>query len=29
MIQILGQKPRVVWPKENAEPTFVLPRPKG
>jgi branched-chain amino acid transport system substrate-binding protein len=28
MIQILGQKPRVVWPKENAEQAFVFPRPK-
>jgi branched-chain amino acid transport system substrate-binding protein len=28
MIQILGQKPRVVWPKEVAEQTFVFPRPK-
>jgi branched-chain amino acid transport system substrate-binding protein len=28
MIQILGQKPRVVWPKEVAEQKFVFPRPK-
>jgi branched-chain amino acid transport system substrate-binding protein len=29
MIQILGQKPRVVWPKDSAEQAFVFPRPKG
>jgi branched-chain amino acid transport system substrate-binding protein len=28
MIQILGQKPAVVWPKDAAEQKFVLPRPK-
>ena len=28
MVQILGQKPRVVWPKDNAEQKFVFPRPK-
>ena len=28
MIQILGQKPVVVWPKESAEQKLVLPRPK-
>ncbi len=28
MIQILGQKPRVVWPREAAEQRFVFPRPK-
>jgi branched-chain amino acid transport system substrate-binding protein len=28
-IQILGQKPRVVWPKEAAEQKFVFPRPKA
>jgi branched-chain amino acid transport system substrate-binding protein len=28
MIQILGQKPRVVWPREFAEQKFVFPRPK-
>ena len=28
LIQILGQKPRVVWPKEFAEEKFVFPRPK-
>ena len=28
MIQILGQKPVVVWPKAAAEQKFVLPRPK-
>jgi branched-chain amino acid transport system substrate-binding protein len=28
MLQILGQKPRVVWPKEVAEQRFVFPRPK-
>ena len=28
MLQILGQKPRVVWPKEVAEQKFVFPRPK-
>ena len=29
MLQILGQKPRVVWPKDVAEQRFVFPRPKG
>jgi branched-chain amino acid transport system substrate-binding protein len=28
MIQILGQKPVVVWPKDAAEQKYVLPRPK-
>ena len=28
LIQILGQKPRVVWPREFAEQKFVFPRPK-
>jgi len=28
LIQILGLKPRVVWPKEFAEEKFVFPRPK-
>ena len=28
MIQIVGQKPRVVWPKDVAEERFVFPRPK-
>jgi hypothetical protein len=28
MIQIQGQKPVVVWPKDSAEQKFVLPRPK-
>ncbi|HET7342320.1 MAG TPA: ABC transporter substrate-binding protein [Methylomirabilota bacterium] len=28
MIQILGQKPRVVWPREFAETRFVFPRPR-
>jgi branched-chain amino acid transport system substrate-binding protein len=28
LIQILGQKPRVVWPREFAEAKFVFPRPK-
>src|SRR5437870_1425645 len=28
MIQILNQKPRVVWPKNVAEEKFVFPRPK-
>ena len=28
MIQILGQKPRVVWPRDNAEAKFVFPRPR-
>jgi len=28
MIQILGQKPVVVWPKDSAEQKFVFPRPK-
>ena len=29
MLQILGQKPKVVWPKEAAEQRFVYPRPKA
>ena len=29
MIQILGQKPRVVWPTDAAEQAFVFPRPKA
>ena len=29
MLQILGQKPRVVWPKDVAEQRFVFPRPKA
>jgi branched-chain amino acid transport system substrate-binding protein len=28
MIQILGQKPVVVWPRDSAEQKFVFPRPK-
>jgi hypothetical protein len=28
MIQILGAKPVVVWPKDAAEQAFVFPRPK-
>jgi branched-chain amino acid transport system substrate-binding protein len=28
MIQILNQKPRIVWPREVAEEKFVFPRPK-
>jgi branched-chain amino acid transport system substrate-binding protein len=28
MIQILGQKPRLVWPREVAEQKFIFPRPK-
>ena len=28
MIQILGQKPRVVWPRDVAEQKFVFPRPR-
>ena len=28
-IQILGQKPRVIWPREAAEQKFVFPRPKA
>lgn len=28
VIQILGQKPRVVWPRENAEQAFVFPKPR-
>jgi branched-chain amino acid transport system substrate-binding protein len=28
MIQILGEKPVVVWPKDAAEQAFVFPRPK-
>ena len=29
MIQILGQKPVVVWPKEPAQQKFIFPRPKA
>src|SRR5262245_17170831 len=29
MLQILGQKPKVVWPKDVAEQRFVFPRPKA
>ena len=29
MIQILGQKPVAVWPKEAALQKFVFPRPKA
>ena len=29
MLQILGQKPKVVWPKDVAEQKFVFPRPKA
>ncbi|HYB44793.1 MAG TPA: ABC transporter substrate-binding protein [Candidatus Methylomirabilis sp.] len=29
MLQILGQKPRVVWPRDAAEQHFVFPRPKA
>ena len=29
MIQILGQKPRVVWPTDAGEQPFVFPRPKA
>jgi hypothetical protein len=29
MIQILGQKPVAVWPREAALQKFVFPRPKG
>jgi len=29
MIQILGLRPTVVWPKESAERKFVFPRPKA
>ena len=28
MLQILGQKPKVVWPKDAAEQRFVFPRPR-
>ena len=28
MIQVLGQKPRVVWPRDVAEERFVFPRAK-
>ena len=28
MLQVLGQKTRVVWPKDVAEQRFVFPRPK-
>jgi branched-chain amino acid transport system substrate-binding protein len=29
MIQILGQKPVVVWPKDHAQQTLVFPRPRA
>ena len=29
MIQILGQKPVVVWPKDTAVQKFVFPRPSA
>ena len=29
MLQVLGQKTRVVWPTDVAEQRFVFPRPKG
>jgi len=29
MLQILGHKPRVVWPKDMAEQRLVFPRPKA
>jgi branched-chain amino acid transport system substrate-binding protein len=29
MLQILGQQPRVVWPKDAAERRFVFPRPRA
>ena len=29
MLQILGQKAKVVWPKDVAEQKFVFPRPKA
>ncbi len=29
MIQVLGQRPRVVWPKDAAEQKLVFPRPKA
>jgi branched-chain amino acid transport system substrate-binding protein len=29
MLQILGQKPRVVWPRDAAEQRFVFPRPRA
>jgi len=29
MLQILGQKPKVVWPKDVAEQKFLFPRPKA
>ena len=29
VLQILGQKPRAVWPKEAAQQRFVFPRPKA
>jgi hypothetical protein len=29
MIQILGQKPVAVWPKDAAMQKFVFPRPKA
>ena len=29
MLQILGQKARVVWPRDAAEQRFVFPRPKA
>jgi hypothetical protein len=29
MLQILGQAPRVVWPRDVAEQKFVFPRPRS
>jgi len=29
LLQVLGQKTRVVWPKDVAEQRFVFPRPKA
>jgi hypothetical protein len=29
MLQVLGQKARVVWPKDEAEQRFVFPRRKA
>ena len=29
MLQILGQAPRVVWPRDVAEQKFVFPRPRA
>ena len=28
LVQIINQKPRVVWPRDAAETAFVFPRPK-